>query len=971
MKTRVTNILLVSNFYDAFVLEEDGGLAERMFSDYVDLNLRFIPRIHQAASAEEGLAKLERNDIDMVITMPRIYDMDVDEFGKRVKEMKPGTPVILLTYEWMAISTFTKPKTSAAIDKVFCWMGDARILLAIIKYWEDVNNVDKDLEYGVRVILVVEDSPRYSSIFFPIIFTEIMTQTRKLIFDGVNDFDRLLRMRARPKILMAESYEEGIELYQKYKKNLLGVISDVGLPRKGSIDYRAGFKLAKKFKEEINDLPILMQSSNLDNKELAYHFGFDFLFKHSYNLVQDLRQFIMDRFGFGNFVFKDSLGLAVAEASNLFEFEKALADIPADSLEYHATRNDFSRWLRARTEFDCAETIRPKRVSDFDSIEELREHIIGEIKKVIRRNQFGVIGDFGKTQFDSLNSFVKLGTGSLGGKARGIAFFNALLAHTKFHEKFDNIEVRTPRSLVLCSTIFEEFVKANNLQEFAISEEDNDKIAQRFLKAELPEEVVLNLKVVLEKVSYPIAVRSSSLLEDSQSLPFAGLYSTYMLPNNNPHLRFRLRELCDAIKLVYASVFYRSPKEYVRNMNFRIEEEKMAVIIQQIVGQNYNNRFYPVISGITQSYNYYPISHMRADEGVVELTLGLGMNIVEGGKSYRFSPKYPQIAPPYASPAEFMKKSQSRICILNSADPNLSINYNEKFSLIQTDLSDAEKDGTLFFVGSTYNAQDNTISDTLSIDGPRVVTFANILKYDLFPLPDLINEVLTFGKEAFGSHVEIEFAVNLYEDKKKNPEFYLLQIRPMVVGKENTETNLDDISIEEMVCASNHAMGNGAYKNIYDIVYLDPQNFDPSKTRIIAEEVGRINRSFIEADKQYVLIGFGRWGTSDPSLGVPVEWHQISKARIVIETNLEDFIIDPSLGSHFFHNLTSLGMAYLHIPRQKDEEFIRWDWLAQQKTVYTSEYVKHIQLDKPLDVRINGVNSRGAIMKPHEHEPMS
>lgn len=964
MKFRVREILLVSSFYDAFVLEEDGGLSERIFSEYIDLNLRFIPRITRVSSAEAALEAIRESHYDMVITMTRISDMDLFKFGQTVKEIKPGMPVVVLTYEWVTVEFLIKIRGVKSIDKVFYWTGDTRMLLAIIKYIEDLKNLDNDIQLGVRVILLIEDSPRFHSMFLPILYTEIMTQTRSLISEGVNDLHRLLRMRARPKIILAETYEQGKKLYKKYKDNLLGVISDVRFPRKDEIDEHAGIRFARKVKREFPDLPFLLQSSDINNREIAYTNNLDFLHKNSQNLLHDLQRFILSNFGFGPFTFKNAKGEHIAKAHNITEFEKVLQMVPDESVVYHATRNHISIWLRARTEFECAEKLRPMKVTDFPDIPSLRKVLLQEIQKLKARNQMGVISDFGQTPLDYRNSFIRLGSGSLGGKARGIAFLNALLANMKLADKFDNVEVRTPHTFVICSEVYEEFIQANDLQEIAIGEKSNRTIARKFLKAKLPEKIIEDLITLLKEIKYPIAVRSSSILEDSQMLPFAGLYSTYMLPNNHTDFKKRFKQLTDAIKLVFASVFFRSPKEYVKNTNFRIEEEKMAVIIQQVVGQDYNGKFYPVISGTAQSYNYYPISHLEPEEGVVQLALGLGMLVAEGGPTFRVSPKYPAMNPPYSSASEFMQKSQNYFYALDCTDMNLKVAPDEKFSLHRHNLSDAEADGTLFFVGSTFHGEDNAILDTLSIDGPRVVTFANILKYNVFPLPEILDEILGIGREAFGSHIEMEFAVNIYKDKTRKPEFYLLQIRPMVVGQEDTDVALDGIGTDETLLCSSHTMGNGINNSLYDLVYVNPDNFDAANSRKIAQEVGDINKTLSERKRNYILIGFGRWGTADPWLGTPVEWYQISNARMIVESNLPGFHVDPSQGSHFFHNLTSLGLGYFHLNKQTKDEFIDWDWLKKQKPLKKGKYVTHLRFKKPLVTKINARNSRGVVLKP-------
>ncbi|MEN8153352.1 MAG: PEP/pyruvate-binding domain-containing protein [Acidobacteriota bacterium] len=968
IKFRVREILLVSSYYDAFILEEDGRLSERIFSEYVDLNLRFIPRIVRVSSAAEALKVLEKSSFDLVITMTRLADMDPLEFGEKVKQIIPGLPVVLLTYDWVPTDNLIKFRDSGMIDKVFYWTGDTKILLAIIKFVEDLKNVDNDIKLGVRIILVIEDSPRYYSLFLPLIYSEIMTQTRSLISEGVNDLHRMLRMRARPKILLAETYEQGKIIYKKYKNNLLGVISDVRFPRKGDIDINAGFKFAKKIKSEIPDLPFLLQSSNPANREIAYNKGLDFLNKYSSNLLEDLQIFIMNNFGFGDFIFRDITGKELGRAANLHQFIKMIDIVPDESLEFHAGKNHISIWLRARTEFETAEILRPIKVTDFDNISGIRRFIKNEIQKLIAKNQYGVITDFGHVKFDSENSFVRLGSGSLGGKARGIAFINAMLAKKKLDSLFEGVEIKTPHTFVVCSEIYEQFIKENNLQKFAIKENNNEKIAKKFLRAKLPVEIVKDLKTLLDNINYPMAVRSSSLLEDSQLLPFAGLYSTYMLPNNNPEKKKNLKQLTDAIKLVFASVFFKDPKEYVKNTNFRIEEEKMAVIIQQIVGHEYRNKFYPVFSGVAQSYNFYPISHMEPEDGVVQLALGLGPIIVEGGQVYRFSSKYPQMNPPFSSASEFHKKSQYYFYGLDLSDKNLEIFNGEKFSLKQYSLDESEKDGTLFFVASTFSTQDNAVKDTIAVKGPRIVTFANILKYNIFPLSDILNEILKIGRESFGSHIEIEFAVNLYKGKERKPEFNLLQIRPMVTAGEKIEIEEEKLKKEEIICSSVHPLGNGRINDLSDIVFINPEKFDISKSRTIASEIGNINNKLMDEGKRYILIGFGRWGTSDPWLGIPVEWHQICGAKVIIESNIRDFKIDPSQGSHFFHNMISLQMGYFHINDSLKDEFINWNWLMEQKPYNETSFIKHIRTEVPFPVLIDAKSSRGVVLKPRKTE---
>ncbi len=966
MKFRVREILLVSSYYDAFILEEDGQISEKIFSEYIDLNLRFIPRITRVSTASEAIAILKRKRFDMVITMTRIADMNPLNFGLKVKEIIPDMPIVLLTYEWIEVDLLIKFRKTHSIDKVFYWTGDTRILLAIIKFIEDMINIKEDIKLGVKVILIIEDSPKYYSKFLPIIYTEIMTQTRKLISEGVNDLHRLLRMRARPKIILAETYQQAMNQFKKYKDSILGIISDVRYPVQTRIDHLSGIKFAKYVKTLIPDLPILLQSSEEKNRSLAYQNGLGFLNKNSVNLLHELSQFIKNNFGFGDFVFRNRDGHEIARARSLPELAEKIMEIPDESIIYHANKNHISIWLRARTEYELAERIRPKKVSDFNTIDDIRKHIATLIHETLVKTQAGIIADFPLNKYEFENSFIRIGEGSLGGKARGLAFINTLLAESSLREKFRDVKILTPHTFVICSEVFEEFVEQHQLQSFAIKETDNERIAHKFLKCKFSKKIRGNLIQILSNLDYPLAVRSSSLLEDSQMLPFAGLYATYMLPNNHPELKIRLKQLETAIKLVFASVFFKSPKEYIKNTNFRIEEEKMAVIIQQVAGRNYNNRFYPTVSGVAQSYNFYPVSHMEAEEGIVQLALGLGATIAEGDKTYRFSPHYPETPPPFSSPAEFLKNSQNRFYAIDLDHPAIRIRLDEKCSLSQVDLTKAEADGTLYFTASTLSSENYMIRDTIAIDGPRLITFAPLLKYNKFPIADIIKEVLKLGYDSFGSHIEIEFALNLFKDSKRKPEFYLLQIRPMIAGQEYREIDLSGYRFNDIYCQSDHALGNGKIENVRDIVYVDPEKFDISKSRHIAEEIGQLNKEFIKTENRYVLMGFGRWGTSDPWLGIPVDWDQISRASVIIESYLNQFRVDPSQGSHFFHNITSLNIAYMHIGRETDSEFIHWDHLKKNTPKSELKYVSHIRLKDPLAIFINGKRSRGLIARSYD-----
>ena len=963
MKFRVREILLVATPYDSFVLEEDGRLTEKIFNEYLDLNLQFVPRISHASSANEAFEALKTRTYDLVITMPRISDMDSLEFGRLIKETYPGKPVVMLTYETLDNEMMATIRKTKSIDRVFYWSGDSKILLAIVKYIEDLGNVEEDSQQGVQVILVVDDSPKYQSQFLPIIYTEIMKQTSYLISHAVNDLHRLLRMRARPKILLSGTFEESLEIIHKYQKNLLGIISDVGFPKDGVLNPTAGLELAKRIKEEIPDLPILLQSEEPINARKAKEIGINFLDKNSKNLLIDFRNYILDNYSFGAFVFKTPQGKVISTASDTADFEREIKVLPDESLIYHAIHNDFSRWFRARTEFEIADELRERKVSASENVTEFRRFMLDCLDRFYRRYQKGVIIDFGLSKMNMENSFVKLGSGSLGGKARSVAFFRFLLAKSDLREKYSGVKIKTPCSFVICSDVFDEFMQINNLQQMAVNSTNEQEIVDKFLMSKLPVEITENLRALVKEIDYPLAVRSSNILEDSQILPFAGIYKTYMLPNCAADPSVRLKQLSDAIKQVYASVFLQSSKRYATNADLSIEEGMMAVLIQQLVGEQHDDLFYPVISGTAQTYNYYPYSYMKPEQGVVSLALGLGKAIVDDSLVYSFSPAYPEMNPPFLSPEEYIKNTQSRFYALDLSQPSKQITIDDSCTYRIIDLKRTEQDQTLQLVASTYSAEEDLITDSFEPKGRKIVTFAPILKYNTFPLVDIVNDLFRLGKSSFGTDVEIEFAVNIPIDRNKQPEFYFLQIRPMVVGGEACEVRIDDFSPENVICTSVHTIGNGAYQNISDIIYLDPDHFELNKTEMIASEIGELNKLLINEGRKCALIGFGRIGTSEPWLGIPLEWWQMSQAKVVVEAEWGKLIAEPSMGSHFYHNLTSLKMGYYHIDKKsRSEEYINWDNLKQAVVVHQTEHARLVRFKKPLIIKIDGQSNRGVIL---------
>jgi len=964
MKFRVREILLVSTPYDSFVLEEDGHLSDKIFSEYLDLNLQFVPRIAHASSAEEAFEALRSRTYDLVITMPRISDMSPLEFSRRVKEAYPEKPVVMLTYETLDEETLAKIREAKTIDRVFVWSGNSQILLAIIKYVEDRGNVEEDSRQGVQVILVVDDSPGYYSQFLPLIYTEIMKQTSYLISHAVNDLHRLLRMRARPKIILAVSYEEAMDMVRKYKNNLLGVISDIGFLKEGAVYGEAGLELAAVVRDRIPDLPILLHSEETESIRKAEQLGLRFLDKNSPNLLKELRNYILDNYSFGEFVFRSADGEVISKASDITSFEREIKILPEESLVYHASRHHFSRWFRARTEFEVADELRAREASAPENINEFRAFMDDCLDRIFRSYQKGVIIDFGLAKMNFENSFARLGSGSLGGKARGVAFFRNLIVNSGLQEKYPDIRLKIPSSFVICSEVFEEFMAMNDLQEMASSSTNEEEIARRFLEARLPESVTDNLRMLIGEICYPLAVRSSSILEDSQVLPFAGIFKTYILPNLHEDPEVRLRHLVDAVKLIYASAFFQSPKGYAKNADVRIEEGSMSVLIQQLVGERHGDIFYPTISGVAQTYNYYPYSHMKPEQGVVSLALGFGKAIVDGDRVYAFSPAYPRMNPPFSSPLELMENTQTTFYTLDMSDLSTPLSIDDKCTYRRIDLERAEQDGTLQMVASTYLAENDYIVDSFDSQGPKVVTFASVLKYNSIPLVDIVKDLFELGKNAFGTDVEIEFAVNLPADREKKPEFYFLQIRPMVVGREAREVRIEDYSEENVICTSAHIIGNGAYKEIYDIIFVDPDLFELNKTNLIALEIGELNKLLLEEGRKCVLMSFGRVGTSDPWLGVPLVWWQMSQAKVVVESDLGKLIVEPSLGSHFHHNLTSLKMGYFHIGQKTGAgDFIHWDLLKQARIVKQTDHVKLVRFEKPLVIKIDGQSGRGVILK--------
>lgn len=955
MKFRVSRILLVSSLYDAFTLEEDGLIFEQISTEYRDLALPFPPQVIRVSTGKRALKELRDGNYDLVITMARLVDMDPLDFGKKIKKIDPDIPVILLLTDAGDIQLFHTPGEHEYIDKIFFWNGDSALFLAITKFIEDQKNLVADISTErVKIILVIEDSPRFYSLFLPIIYTEVMRQTKSLITEGLNEHEKMLIKRARPKIILAETYEEGMEKINEFRENILGVITDVTYMKNGREEAEAGIQLAG---EIYRTTPVLLQSSKPEFRDTADALGIPFLNKMSETMLQELREFFTDHLSFGAFVFKTPEGREIGRAKDIHEFLEILKTVPAESINYHGGANQFSNWLMARGELELARELRPKKVTDFKDEEDIRSHLLNAVTELRRRKQEGVITDFSKQNFEFEGSITRLGGGSLGGKGRGIAFLSVLLHRSNLERKIRGCRVRIPDTLIIGTDEFDHFMRENNLTDTVFEDLTDLEKKRIFLKSSINPELRSSLATYLSYNKDPIAVRSSSLLEDSQNQPFAGIYSTYILPNNCDDDYIRLELLCDAIKLVYASTFFNSARAYIQTTIHVPEEEKMGIVLQRLVGNQYRDRFYPIFSGVAQSYNYYPLTPLKREDGIVSIALGLGKIVVEGENVLSFSPEHPNLVHGLSTLEELLKNSQNHFYALNMSESRFQLIHGEDETLLTLNIQDAEDDDTLVYSASTYDSNDNRMRDGVGYPGPKIINFAGILKYNMIPLVELLKQVLKIGKKGMGGHIEIEFAGEMGEDDV--PVLYVVQIRPLVTLRERKQVMIGDDELENSIIYTNHALGNGVIERIYDVVAVPPDTFDSLKTVEIAREIGKINRKL--DGKPFLLIGPGRWGTQDRFLGIPVIWSQISNALCIVETSLENFSADPSHGTHFFHNLTSMGMHYFTVRHNDRNHRIDWDWILSQSSQDYGKFVRHIELDVPLSIKVDGRTGRGMI----------
>jgi hypothetical protein len=966
MPFRVQEILLVSSLYDSFILREDGSLNELIIEESLELNLQKIPGVTHVSNCSEALSMVRSQPhFNLIVTNLAVGEMDAAQLAREIKRSGLDVPVVVLAYDYGDVKNFIARNPVNDIDRIFLWQGNARILIAIVKYIEDKRNALHDTSaMGVPVLLVVENNIRYYSSFLPAIYTELITQSHRVIQEGVNVAHKLMRIRARPKILLCSTYEEAARQVESYQNTLLGIVSDLEFARDGVTNPEAGFQLAHRVRELIPDLPVVLQSSRADVRARAHAEGFSFLHKRSPTFLRDLRRLMTEQFGFGDFVFRTLDRNAVARATDLNSLEKLLHTVPAESIAYHGQRNHFSHWLMARTEFALARKLRPRKVSDFATFEDLRQNLIASIGEYRREQSETLIGDFRAGTFKAADSFfLRIGAGSLGGKARGLAFVRHLLRKRKVATRFPGLRVTVPPAVVLATDVFDRFMSENNLLDFAVHCQKDAEIQERFSTASLPDSVREELLAFLDEIHYPLAIRSSSLLEDSQYQPFTGVYETFMVGNREPAIHLRLEQLMEAIKLVYASAFGQRARAYLRGMPFSLEEEKMAVILQQVVGALHGQRFYPDFSGVVRCRNFYPITPMSFEDGIAAVALGLGRTVVEGGKCLSFCPRYPRHLVQFSAVEDIVANSQSDFWALQ-LDPPQRAGTAADLREVRFGLDAAEADGTLQAVGSTYSIDNHAVYDGLSRPGVRVVSFAPILKHGVFPLAPLLDELMRVGEDALGQPVEIEFAVRLARTPDEVSEFGFLQIRPLVLSREGEELRIEDVDPARLICRSSMVLGNGRIQNLHDIVVVDSHRFERGRTREVAEAVAQFNAKLSEANRPYLLIGVGRWGSNDPWLGIKVGWDEISGARVIVEAGFRDFRVTPSQGSHFFQNLTTFQVGYFTVNPDAGEGSLDWPWLASQPAIEEIGCVRHLRFTEPLLVLMNGSTSEGMIFKP-------
>lgn len=961
MTKRIFNVLLVANPYDAFMLEDDGRIDEKIFIEYMNLSLRYPPRFTQVSTEEDAWKQLGNTMFDLVICMPGSDNSDTFDIARQIKEKYPHIPLVVLTPFSHGIKERMEHEDLSIFEYVFCWLGNTDLLVSIIKLIEDKMNLEHDIkEVGVQMILLVEDSIRFYSSVLPNLYKFVLRQSQEFATEALNEHQRTLRMRGRPKIVLARSYEEAMDLYNKYQNNTLGIISDARYPREGKIDPHAGIRFLTEVRSRDPFIPLILQSAEVSNKEFALSCGAQFIDKNSKKMNIDLREAVSENFGFGDFIFRNPNTMEeVVRVHNLKELQNAIFSIPAESFLYHISRNHISRWLYSRAIFPVAEFLKQITWESLQDIDAHRQIIFEAIVKYRKMKNQGVVAVFQRDRFDRYSNFARIGDGSLGGKGRGLAFIdNMVKRHAEF-EEFENASVVIPKTVVLCTDIFDEFMDMNQLYQVALSDADDETILRAFLRAKLPDRLVEDFFAFFDVVKSPIAIRSSSLLEDSHYQPFAGIYSTYMIPYLTDKYEM-LRMLSDAIKGVYASVYYKDSKSYMQATSNVIDQEKMAVILQEVVGTQYGDRFYPSISGVARSINYYPINDELAEEGTVSLALGLGKYIVDGGLTLRVCPYHPDKVLQTSEMEMALRETQTRFYALDLKNMGQNFSLDDGFNLLKLPVKEAENDGSLNYIASTYDPYDMVIRDGIYPGGRKVITFANILQHDVFPLARILQLVQKYGQGEMRRPVEIEFAVNLNAAEKKGV-FYLLQIRPMVDMKADLNEDLDAIPEDQLLLKSVNSLGQGIMDDIQDVIYVKTEGYSASNNQLIAYDIEKLNKRFLDEGKHYILIGPGRWGSSDTWLGIPVKWPNISAARVIVEAGLTNYRVDPSQGTHFFQNLTSFGVGYFTINAYMNDGLYNQELLNSMPAVEETKYIRWVHFDKPLAVKMNGKKKIGVV----------
>ena len=962
MTHRIFNVLIIANPYDAFMLEDDGRVDEKIFNEYTELGLRYPPTFTQVSTMVEASEVLSTTSIDLVICMPGNADNDAFTVARAVKREFPDIPCVVLTPFSHGITQRIMNEDLSIFEYVFCWLGNTNLILSIIKLIEDKMNLEHDIdEAGVQMILLVEDSIRFYSSILPNLYSYILTQSQSFATEALNSHTATLRMRGRPKVVLARTYEEAMDYFVRFPENILGVISDCRFPKGGVKDSEAGLKLLSEFHRRAPFLPLIMESSETENAEKAEKLGFRFIDKNSKKMNIDLRNIMAEHMGFGDFIFRaPKTHEEIRRIRNLKELQDNIFSIPNDSMLYHLSRNHVSRWLCARAIFPVSEFLKTVTLEKLRDVDLHRQIIFDAIVQYRHMKNVGTVAVFKRDRFDAYSHFARIGDGSLGGKGRGLAFLdNIIKTHPEFNE-FEGVKVSIPKTVVLCTDVFDQFMDNNNLYQLALSDAPDEEILQAFIKAQLPDQFIDDFKTFFEAIRHPIAIRSSSLLEDSHYQPFAGIYSTYMIPYLEDKDEM-LRMLAAAIKSVYASVYFKDSKAYMTATRNVIDQEKMAVILQEVVGKQYGDHFYPNFSGVLRSINYYPLGYEKSEEGIASLALGLGKYIVDGGQTLRVSPYHPAQVLQTSDMEIALRQTQTQFYALDMKRVGVDFKVDDGFNILKLKVKDAENDGALNFIASTYDANDRVIRDGLYDGGRKIVSFNGVLRHGVFPLPELLKLSMHHGADSMRRPVEIEFACTLNDDR--TGEFYLLQIRPIVDSKQVLDQDIMAIPDDKCLLRSHNSLGHGVSDDIVDVVYVKTdENFTASDNPVVAMEVERINKKFLADGKNYVLVGPGRWGSSDSWLGVPVKWPHISAAKLIVETTLKNYSVDPSQGTHFFQNLTSFGVGYFTIDENKGMGFFRKEILDAMPAVEETPHVRHVRFSKPLHIMMDGMKQEGLVI---------